>query len=101
MAQPNDARAENISIEEVQRFLNRFLPQTCDFCGANRWTVFNDGNGHPSVGELCLQVTGPNGEKTIAVGGAVPVLQVQCLNCGQMKYFSLLTILEKVKEDRQ
>ena len=97
MVQPKDARAENISIEEVQRYLNGFLPRVCDFCGGKNWTVFNDSQGHPSVGELCLQVSDQPEKRSIAIGGAVPVIQVQCLQCGQMKYFSLLTVIDKVK----
>lgn len=94
------SRAEEISIEEIQRYLNKFLPRKCDFCDSTKWTVFNDGLSHPSVAEPCLQALTPDGSPVVMLGGAVPVVQIQCLGCGQMKYFSLSAIIAKIKESK-
>lgn len=100
MQEETSSRAEDIDLQSVLDYLGSLNPKPCDFCGKTQWTVFNDGNGHPSVGEPCLQISTADNRPSVAIGGAVPMIQVQCMNCGQLKYFSLSAVIRKIKEGK-
>lgn len=89
---------EKLTLNDVIEHLKKFSPARCEFCGSTNWVVYTDRGGIATVLESSIR-TKTNDGISLSIGGGVPVIQVQCQNCGQVKYFGLQAILESVRKD--
>ena len=87
-----------ISFNDLAYYLERFRPATCDFCGAKMWTIHTNEDKVASVVEGNLNIKPKEGGRVLALGGAAQVVQIQCRNCGQVKYFFAQHIFDKIQE---
>ena len=85
-----------IPFDDLVNYLNQFFPGQCDFCSAKMWTVHTNENRVASVVEPNVNIKPKDGGRVLALGGGAQVIQIQCRNCGQVKYFFAQHVLENL-----
>ena len=89
-----------IEFDDLVSYLNRFLPGTCDFCGSKTWTVHTNENAIASVVEPNVNLKPEEGGRVLALGGGAQAIQLQCRNCGQIKYFFAKHVREQIQKQK-
>ena len=78
----------NIKTGEIfTRLGRRGARSACEVCGANDWTLADDGSGQAKVTMLSMQ-DAPSGGLQIG-GQSIPAFMNVCINCGNVRFHAV------------